>query len=149
MNEGLPATLQPRRSSASFLDPVPRSMPLSLSITRSPLFLLSLPVLSFSRFLSRQSCPDSRFFSPGLQQLQEPAKRDTTRRRRCCRCDDATVGETRPKKAPVQCMQLPPPSSAQKRRGSMPTIYSSPLFKSADAAFFNSIKFIGNLGDQS
>ena len=80
MNEGLPATLQPRRSSASFLDPVPRSMPLSLSITRSPLFLLSLslPVLSFSRFLSRQSCPDPRFFSPRLQQLQEPAKRDTT-----------------------------------------------------------------------
>ena len=31
----------------------------------------------------------------------------------------------------------------------MPTIYSSPLFKSADAAVFNSIKFIGNLGDQS
>ena len=81
MNEGrLSATLQPRgvhrpRSSIRFRGQCPSRSPSRALRSASS---LSLPVLSFSRFLSRQSCPDPRFFSPGLQQLQEPAKRDTT-----------------------------------------------------------------------
>ena len=104
MNEGLPATLQPRRSSASFLDPVPRSMPLSLSITRSPLFLLSLslsPSPLSPGFSVGKVAPTPGFLAPVSNSSKNPRK--GIRRRRCCRCDDATVGETRPKKAPVQC----------------------------------------------
>ena len=95
---------------------------------------------SFTQFLKRECLPHSRFLSFSLQQLQEPAKRDTL----------TPMGETRPKKAPP--LQQPAPlsfaSKARRERGSMPTIHFSPLLKSASLPF-SPIKFIGILREDT
>ena len=130
MQMGQPATLQPRRSSASSFDPVPRSMPFPLSITRSPIPVrpLFLPV---SQSQESPRLPVVKVQIAAAPRTREKGYVDAAaaplheRRRRAKR------GRRKPRC--IAGSSLPsflPSSSAQKRGGSMPTIHSGPLFKS-------------------